>query len=302
MPFAQGSRSRLAYVAESSFGATPSNPTMVEIPFTTHSLTLSKERVQGRDIISDRIPRVDRHGNRSAGGDIVVDLRDTDYDAFIESAMFSTFSSAGVIKVGTTPKYLTIEDAALDITQFRQFTGMAVSQMSVSIAPNQMVQTTFSMVGQDMTQSGTALDATPTAPTGGEPFDSFSGSISEGGSPIAIVTSLDFTLTNSLAPTFVVGSAFTPQLEYGQAMVEGNVGVYYEDSTLLNKFLNETVSNISVTVDDPASGSTYTFLIPEVKYNGADIPVSDPQSRIITMPFVGIYDSSEATNLKITKT
>ena len=29
------------------------------------------------------MPRVDRHGNRQAAGDIVADLRDADYDAFL---------------------------------------------------------------------------------------------------------------------------------------------------------------------------------------------------------------------------
>lgn len=173
--------------------------------------------------------------------------------------------------------------------------------MSVSIAPNQMVTTTFSIVGKDLTQTATPLDATPSASSTNQPFDSYSGSISDGGSSLAIVTAIDFSISNSLAPTFVVGSASTPQLEFGRAVVEGTVSAYYEDATLINKFLNETTSNIEVVVDDPTSGSSYTFLIPEVKYNGADVPVSNPQSRIITLPFVGIYDSGESTNIKLTK-
>ena len=301
MAFAQGSRSGLSYVVESSFGVTPTSPSMISIPYNSHTLDLSKQRVQGNEILPDRIPRVDRHGNRSVAGDIVVDLRDTDYDDFIESAFFSTFDSSGVITIGTTPQFMTIEDRALDITQFRQYTGCAVSTMSVSVAPNSMVSTTFSMVGKDLTQTATTLDATPTAPSGGEPFDSYSGSISDGGSSIAIVTSFDFSISNSLAPTFVLGSSSTPQLEFGQAMVEGNMTVYYEDASLINKFLNETESTAQLIVDDPASGSSYTFDFPAVKYNGATVGVANPQSRTIQLPFVAIYDASDATNLKLTK-
>ena len=301
MTFAQGSRSALTYVVESSFGATPSAPSMLTLPYKSHSLSMTKERVTGNDIQSDRIPRVDRHGNRSVTGDISVDLRDTDYDDLIESAFFNTFTSGGVLTVGTSQQFLTIEDGALDITQFRQFTGCGVSSMSISIAPNQMVDTTFSIVGQDLTQTATTLDATPTAPSGGEPFDSYSGSISDGGSPIAIVTSLDFSITNELAPTFTVGSSTTPQLEFGRAIVEGTVSAYYEDASLINKFLNETESAIQVVVDDPTSGSAYTFDFPKVKYNGADVPVADPQSRIVTLPFVALYDASDSTNIKLTK-
>lgn len=301
MGFSQGSRTDLALVEEATFGDTPSSPSLTIIPYTSHSLNLTKERLQGNDLQSDRIPRVDRHGNRNVAGDIVADLRETDHDTLLESAFFSAFDSSGVMKIGTTPKYMTIEDSANDITQFRQFVGMAVSQLSVSIAPNQMVTATFSMVGKDLTQAQTALDANPTADSGNEPFDSYSGSISDGGSTVATVTSLDFTLTNSLAPTFVVGSASTPQLEFGRAVVEGTLTAYYEDASLINKFLDETESSISVTVDDPVSGGAYTFDFPAVKYNGADVPVADPQSRIVTLPFVAIWDTTESTNLKLTK-
>jgi hypothetical protein len=301
MAFAQGSRSRLSYVVESSFGTTPSSPSMITLPYNTQSLDLSKQRVQGNEILSDRIPRVDRHGNRNAAGDIVVDFRDTDFDDFIESAFFNTFSSAGVLTIGTTPQFMTIEDGALDISEYRQYTGMGVSSMAIRVAPNSMVQATFSMVGQDLTQSATSLDSTPTAPSGGEPFDSYSGSISDGGSEIAVVTAMDFTINNSFAPTFVIGSSATTQLEFGQAMVEGTLQVYYQDEVLVNKFLNETESTLQLVVDDPVSGSSYTFDFPAVKYNGASVPVQNPQSRTVSMPFVALYDSADATNIKLTK-
>ena len=303
MAFAQGSRSSLAYIAETAFGTTPASPTFAKLPFNTHSIDLTKDRVEGNEIQSDRMTRVDRHGNKQAGGSVEVDLRKADFDEFIESAFFSSFST-DVIKVGTTPKYFTIEDAAEDISQFRKFTGMAVSGMSVSIAPNQMVSTTFDMVGKDMTQAATTASTggTPTAASSNQPFDSYSGTISDGGSSISIVTSIDFSIQNSLAPTFVVGSDAAQSLEYGRAVVEGTMTVYYEDATLINKFLNETESTIEVSVDDPTGSNSYTFLFPRVKYNGASVPVQNPQSRLITMPFVGLYDATEGTNIKLTRT
>jgi hypothetical protein len=303
MAFAQGSRSSLAYIAETAFGTTPATPTFAYLPFNTHSIDLSKDRVEGNEIQSDRMTRVDRHGNKQAGGSVEVDLRKGDFDEFIESAFFSSFST-DVVKIGTTPKYFTIEDAAEDISQYRTFTGMAVSGMSVSIAPNQMISTTFDMVGKDMTQAATTASTggTPTAATSNQPFDSYSGTISDGGSAVSIVTSIDFSIQNSLAPTFVVGSDAAQSLEYGRAVVEGTMTVYYEDATLINKFLNETESTIEVSVDDPTGANSYTFLFPRVKYNGASVPVQNPQSRLITMPFVGLYDATEATNIKLTRT
>lgn len=301
MAFAQGSRSSLAYIAESTFGTTPSTPTLANLPINSHSLDLTKDRVEGNEIQADRMPRVDRHGNRQAGGSIEVDLRKGDFDALMESAFLNTFST-NVLKIGTTPKFFSMEDRAVDISQYRLFKGLSVSTMSVSIAPNQMVTGTFEMVGKDMTQSSTSATVSPiTAASANAPFDSYSGIISDGGSGIAIVTSLEFSVSNSFAPTFVVGSSSTPQLEFGLAVVEGTMTVYYENAALINKFLNETESSIQVTVDDPTGSSDYTFLFPRVKYNGASVPLANPQSRLITLPFVSLYDSTEATNLKLTR-
>jgi len=306
MTFSQGSRTNLRYIKETTFGTTPSTPTMVEIPYTTHSLNLTKERVSGNDIQADRMPRVDRHGNRQAGGDINVYLRKGDFDPFLESALFNTFAT-DTLKVGTSPQYFTIEDAALDISQFQLFTGMAVSSMNVSLAPNQMVTTTFTMVGKDGSISGSTASTALTDITGNAPFDSYSGDLQiadVGGSLAGITTvqGLDFTLSNSLSPTFVIGDDSAPQLEYGRAEIEGTISAYFEDASLVNRFIDETETQLEVSVDDPTGSNAYTFLFPRIKINSAEIGVEGPTSRIINMSFIALYDSTEDSNLTITRT
>lgn len=299
MAFAQGSRSSLSYIVESTFGTTPAG-NFQNLPFSTHSLNLTKDRVAGNDIQPDRMPRVDRHGNRQVGGDIVVDLRDTDYDDFLEAAMLNSWT-ADVLKVGTTPKYFSIEDYAADIDQARLFTGCTVSSLAISLAPNQMVSTTFGMVGKNMTIS--AIEKTQDAASGAAPFDAYSGDLAIGNvgnsSAVAIVTGLDFTLTNSFAPTFVIGDDSAPSLEYGQAVVEGTLTAYFEDASLINRFLNEVESELVVSVDDPTGLNAYTFTFPKIKINSADVGVDGPTSRMINLSFVALYDATEGTNLKI---
>lgn len=304
MAFSQGSRSSLSFVTEATFGTTPAG-SFANLPFSTHSLNLTKDILSGTDIEADRMPRVNRQGNRQVGGDIVVDLRDGDYDLLLESAMLGAFAT-NVLKVGVAPKFFSIEDFAADIDQARLFTGMSVSTMAISLAPNQMVTTTFGMVGKDMTMSAT--EKTQTAASGAQPFDAYSGDISIGnvGSPsaVAIVTALDFTLNNSYAPTFVIGDDSAPSLEYGRAEVEGTMTAYFENAALIDRFLNETETAIQVSVDDPTGANSYTFDFPRVKINSADVGVDGPTSRMVTMSFVALYDGSVgglATNLQITR-
>lgn len=300
MAFAQGSRSSLSFIVESTFGTTPAG-NFTNLPFTTHSLNLTKDRVAGNDIQSDRMPRVDRHGNRQVSGDIVADLRDGDYDSLLESAMLNTWST-DVLKVGTTPKYFSIEDYAADIDQARLFTGCTVNSLAVSLAPNQMVTGTFGLVGKDMTIGAT--EKTQDAASGAAPFDAYSGDlkIADTGSALsnaAIVTGLDFTLTNGFAPTFVIGDDSAPSLEVGRAEVEGTLTAYFEDAALINRFLNETETALEVSVGDGTND--LTFLFPRIKVNSADVGVDGPTSRIVNISFVALRDTTEATNLKITR-
>ena len=300
MAFAQGSRSSLSYIVESTFGTTPAG-NFTNLPFTTHSLNLTKDRVAGNDIQADRMPRVDRHGNRQVSGDIVADLRDADYDELLEAAMLNTWST-DVLKVGTTPKYFSIEDYAADIDQARLFTGMTVNSLAVSLAPNQMVTGTFGLVGKDMTIGAT--EKTQDAASGAAPFDAYSGDlkIADTGSSLAasaIVTGIDFTLTNSFAPTFVIGDDSAPSLEVGRAEVEGTLTAYFEDAALINRFLNETETALEVSVGDGTNDMT--FLFPRIKVNSADVGVDGPTSRIVNISFVALRDTTEATNLKITR-
>jgi len=285
MAFAQGSRSSLSYIVESTFGTTPSG-NFTTLPFTSHSLNLTKDIMEGNDIQSDRMPRVNRQGNRQTSGDIAVDLRRGDFDPLLEAAMLSTWSS-DILKVGTTPKFFSIEDYASDIDQARLFTGMTVSTLSISMAPNQMVSTTFGMVGKDMSISQT--QKTLNASSTNAPFDAYSGSIGIG----AIGTG---------TPSSVAGSDSAPSLEYGRAEVSGTISAYFEDAALINRFLNETETGVQVIVNDPTGSNPYTFKFPRCKINSADVGVDGPTSRIVSMEFVGLYDTGEASNMEITRT
>lgn len=300
MTVAQGSKTRLAYVAETTYGTTPTTPTLITLPYRTHSLDLQKTVMESNDIRGDRIPRSSRHGPKTSSGSIEVDLRRGSYDAFLESAMMSTWAS-NVLKVGSTNKFFTIEDQATDMLQYRAFKGMTVNSMSVSVVPDQMVQATFNMLGRDMTQLTTSASGTaPTADVGYEPFDSF-GAVLEGGASLGIVTSLEFTVDNSRTNVPVIGSVLSAAVDFGNAVITGTMTLRYQNKTVIDKFLNETMSSISVTVDDGTGTNSLQFVFPSVKYNGASLPVANTQGRVITLPFVAEYNDAEATNLKIVR-
>lgn len=301
MAFAQGSRSEIAIGVQADFDTAAT--TYTKLPVKTFTADLSKSELQGQDILADRMQRISRHGNRSVAGSLDVDLRMAAYDDLIESLMLSSFNTSNEIEIGTTPKFLTLEDRLTDIGQYRLFTGMAVNSASFTIAPDTMIETSFDMVGKDMSVSTSAKTAS--AASTNTPFDSYNAAVYEGGVATgnlsSVVASLSFTVTNSFAPLFVVGSAAAADLEYGRAAIEGTLSVRTADATFINKFLNETESAIQVSVDVPGGGESYTFYMPRVKYNGANLPLSNEQSRVLELPFRALYDSVEGTSLRITR-
>lgn len=299
MAFSTGGYHGLRYVAESTFGVTPAIPEMTNLRHTGCSLILSKDSFQSNELRSDRQISDMRQGANQIGGGVDFEFSYGDFDAFLEAALFDEWT-ADVLKTGTTAKYFTLERAFADIGQFGVFTGCMANTMSLSIQHNAIVTGSFGFLGKSASYSNTALDVSPTAASNNSPFDSFSGVIKEGGATIGVVTGLDLSLDNGGNPQFVVGSPDTPRITSGRSNLTGTMNAFFEDATMLDKFINETESSIELTLGDGLAKS-YTIFLPRIKYSGADNSVSGEDPIVLNMPFMALYDETEATNIKITR-
>jgi hypothetical protein len=305
MSFAQGSRSKLSLKAQPDY-LTAASGNFVEVPFSTHDLTLNKQAVESATNRSDREVSDSRHGNGSAGGSINTELRygDAALELLMQSAMFNVWASSEMT-IGTQRTFLSVEDGALDIAQYRRFVGMEVNRMSIDIQPNAMVTAAFELAGRDMTVTGSSGAGTIAAPTTNVPMDSFSGFIYDefpgSGTELGIVTGLSFEVNNGVNPTAVVGVNRPNFQEYGRGRVTGQLTCYWRDATFINRFVNETEIALHVQCADP-SGNDYVFTMPRVKFNGASVPHQGEQSRIITLPFIALRGTGTITSaLRIQK-
>lgn len=308
--FAAGSQSQAAYIEEVTWGVTPvgtgDNTTL--LPLTGNTLKWSKDTLVDNTLRSDRqIPSV-RTGFKNVAGDLSFAFRFGDFDPFLASALMGTWGAGTALQaltVGSTEKSFSIEKGFTDITRYHPYTGCVVKTFSLSVKPNAIVEGSFSMIGKDATPGGSPLDATPVAVSGNDPFDSFTGSIKEGGSgtgdTIAIVTGIDFTLENNSELLRVLLSDTGPGIVAGRSNLSGTLSAYFENATLLAKFFNETESSIIFTLTDPAANSL-TFTMPALKYTGGDPDVSDEGPITLSMPFQAYYDSVSGTNFKIERT
>ena len=308
MAFASGSNHSMAYVAESTYGETPATPVFKTFRHTGTTLGLSKDNLQSEELRSDRQIACFRHGNKQVGGDVNSELCYTDFDDMLEAVLCGTWSvgtpSAGTdrLTVGTTRRSFTIERNFADIGKYLRYTGCEVNTFNLSVAPNAIVTATWGIVGADQDPTNTVLaGATYPDTQGGCPFDSFSGTILEGGSSIGIVTQIDMTLENGIEPNFVVGSPITAGNTIGRSNVTGTLTAYFEDETLLNKFVNETATDLEFTLVSEA-GDTLRFALPNVKYGSGQPDVSGDGSVTIALDFQALYDAGTGSNLIVDRT
>ena len=87
MTIATGSRHNLAYVAESTFGTTPSTPGFQNLRHTGTTLGLSKDAIESEELRDDRQIAHFRHGNKNVSGDVNIELSYGTFDDFIEAAL-----------------------------------------------------------------------------------------------------------------------------------------------------------------------------------------------------------------------
>lgn len=307
---ANGSRHAMYWSTESSYGVTPTNPAWTPIRHKSTSLGLSKEGVVSEELRTDRMISDYRHGNYKIGGDIGVEFSYATFSAMLESALCGAWelqtpaTGTDRLKAGITRKFGSIMRVFGDLdagNTHHVFKGCEVNGFTLSVKPNAMVEATFNVIGQDLALAASAPSgSTYVAATTTSPFDSFTGTITEGGSAIAVVTELSLELKNGMESRYVVGDAQSLKPSIGRSALTGTLTAYFDNTTLFAKFVNETDSSLVFSLVD-LDGNNMTFNLPLIKYTGGQPDVSGEGPVTISMPFQAVLSPTDGTNLIITR-
>ena len=184
-----------------------------------------------------------------------------------------------------------------DITQYQIFSGCCPNKLSLDFKPGGMVTGSIGWIGSNVIadiNSGATYAAASTY----SPMDAFSAAILEGGAAFAKASAITLTLENGIEADYVVGSKYAPQCTWGRSKLTGKLTAFFEDLAMYNKFLNETPSSLQITAGDGTR--TLVFYMDNVKYTGADNPVSDEKPIHLDMGFAAVHDTV-FTNLEINR-
>lgn len=303
---ADGSRHSMAQVLETVYGELPATPAFKAIRHNSTTLATAINTIQSEELRDDRNQTDLRHGTRSVGGEIVSELSFGSLDDQLEALLCGTWDNDvlvnGVVRRSFS-LFRNFKDVDSSKLPYFTYVGCEYNTMTLSISTEAIVTVNFGIVGANQ------LEPSSTVPTGAtfgdpsttEPMDSFSGSIKEDGVESAVVTEIELSIENGIAPRYVVGSKKSIKQSIGKFKVSGTLTAYFEDATLIGKYLREEASSLEITVTDGMPDNQYTFLLPKIKFTGGQPDVGGEGPITLSMPFTASYDPSILGTLKITR-
>lgn len=303
---ADGSRHSMAQVKETKYGVLPDTPEFKPIRHNSTTLATAINTIQSEELRPDRNTTGVRHGTRAVGGEVVSELSFQTLDDQIEALMCGTWENGSIVN-GVVRRSFSIfrKFNDLDNPSLPNFVyvGCEYNTMTLSISTESIVTANFGIVGADQ------LEPSATEPTGAtfgeatitEPMDSFTGLIKEGGVESSVVTEVELSIENGIAPRYVVGTKKSIKQSIGKFKVTGTLTAYFEDATLVGKYLREEATSLEFTVTDGLPDNQYTFLLPKIKFTGGQPDVGGEGPITLSMPFTAEYDPTIAGTLKITR-
>lgn len=203
------------------------------------------------------------------------------------------------IRSGSTRKSYTIEKEFSDLSNtFVSHKGMVVNTMNISASVGSIVTGSFGFNGTTTTYAtttvGTGADLAAVSNQVFDPTDSFSTVYVDGVAFSGCIRSIDLTTTNNTRNTQCLGSLYPTSITLGTLGVTGNMEIYFNNYTMIEKFLNGTSFSLSYGFSDSA-GNYLVVDMPNVKLNTATLSSIGKNSDVMTsLSFTALYDSTDA--------
>lgn len=303
----RGNKTAILLDFETSYAVDPSPFVAIQMPFLSESLSGSRAQNVSEVINGRRDPSRPFEGNKDVQGDITVPI-DKRYFGYWLKAILGVPTTSGVgpythvfkINSDDCQPSMVIEKQMLDIPRYFKYTGVKIKTMSINFGGDGELTATFSMAGQNVSDSGTSIDASPTTHTY-EQFRQFDGVLNEGGSASGDFISLSMTIDAGLDESvFTIGNEGTRgSLPDGKYSISGQANTVFDSMTLYNKAKNTTESSIAVVLTRGAH--SLTIDMGEIEYALQDPKIANAQGVVANFDFMAFFDN-DADNSAIVVT
>ena len=307
MTIASASKSRVARVAEATFGTTPATPTFLEMRRISGNMRTKKTTVVSDELHLDRNVRGEYQTGQDPDGSYGFELSYGSFDDLLAAALFGAWTNNALIN-GTTGQSFTFEetiDTGGGTYAYSRFAGCAVSSLALTIAARAGVKGTLAIMGQAETLDSAILTgATYTAPptTRIMTADQVVGSLTVPGLPSAPkVKQLSLTVGNNLRVRPWIGSLYSLEFGVGEIDVTGTADVYFESNALYAQVLAHGTGSISSTIGSTTT-QKYTIAVPVAQFlDGARTLAGKNDDVMVSIPFRGVLDAVSGGSISIAR-
>ena len=301
------SKTRLAFVPETTWGATPATPAFKKLRFTGETLAAEKNTTQSNEIRDDRNVSDLIQTARMGSGNIDAEFSYGTFDDLFAMMLCNDWAT-DVLKNGVAEKSATFEktfNKSDGSFIMQRFAGTAINTMNLAITAQQLVTLGFGVMSRGVTQAETAITGATYADATDAPILSaaadFGSLVSTGLGANPLIQSITLDLSNNLRQQMVVGSLDSAGQGYGQFVATGTLNLYFEDAALYQAFLDHDDVSIEFTMGREA-GSRYKFELPKVKLSsGNPTAGGNDQEVMINANFQAIYDGTSGATMTLTR-
>lgn len=299
-------RSRVAYIAETTPGTTPTSPTFLTFRRTSGEMLNNKGTVVSDEIrlARDVIDEMEISVDPTASYDF--EMPYGALDDMLAAVLWGAWSSNVLTNANTETTFTMEETVDLGGGSFAyaRMPGALVDAMTFNFTARQKVTGSASIVGRQKTL-GTAIlsGATYTAPGSTLPqtANSFASLTVAGLSPAPRVRGISLSISNNLRRVEEVGTKFATEFGLGQVDVTGTIEAYFTSNALYQAVMDHGGGQLQFTVG-AVTNEKYTFNMPAIRFlDGARRLGGKNDDVMMSVPFRARLDSGIGGSIRITR-
>ena len=221
-----------------------------------------------------------------------------------------TFANANVKLLGnrvngTTPVEFTVEKHYEDIGVFEYLDGVYVDSQTITAPSNGLITNTWTFMGEshESRNSGrgglTNLNIAASPPM--NTSDNIAALLINDAEVDGVVTEVSITISNNARYRNVVGVLGAQSIGFGEFNVTGSMSIYFEDTTNLDRVLNNTEFSLALALLDSADDpNAYVYELPRCKFSSGIPEVSGKNEDVMmTLEFQAMRDPTDGHTIKL---
>lgn len=296
MAIQRGSTHKLVMIRETTFGTTPTTPTMFEMPITNFSKKSTQSMLKSEQIRSH--PFVDKALNGYFMHEIGIDfeLQSAVHDKLLEQ-VFGVAIASKAAKFTDALLGMSLESQAGAGSLFDNFVGAYLNKMTITASGNDTAPVKVSTSGMAKTgllDVGATIATAVTAAANNDPFI-FSGATLTVAAASTAVVAGTINFDRVVDPLMLWGSATPREYIPGAVTASGTITVPYDDGT--QSTLVEAFTSCALVFKFANSGATIyrQFTFPVAKLTSIERTINTRGGLMQVINWEALYDSSSAT-------